>query len=355
MQALSEFIKEIKNDPNISTLNEAQTRRSVIERILKFLGWDIDNYNEVKLEYAVETRRVDYALQISGKNEVFIEAKKPQQDLENHQEQLLDYSFREGVKLAILTNGILWWFYLPTRSGVWRDRKFYTLHLEQESDEIAGQFDLLLSRENVGSGKAVQHAESILQEGQRAKTLKENLPKAWNSIIKESDSLLVDLLAEKAEEFCGFKPKDDEILQFMHSHRDKWLLSSELAQDVSQPTKRPDTTIPRQTENQTKKPKRMQIGNESYELEYGYEIFVNTANWLIDKGVLNLDRPFKSPRGRMKLIGDTIQNEYPSGWKKLKNDFYIFKNINTIRAIDLSKKLLEHYEYDPKMLHIGWE
>ncbi len=33
MQALSDWIKEIKNDPNISTLNEAQAKRSVISPI----------------------------------------------------------------------------------------------------------------------------------------------------------------------------------------------------------------------------------------------------------------------------------------------------------------------------------
>ena len=30
----------------------------------------------------------------------------------------------------------------------------------------------------------------------------------------------------------------------------------------------------------------MQINGESYELEYKYDILVNTANWLIDKGYL---------------------------------------------------------------------
>jgi hypothetical protein len=31
--------------------------------------------------------------------------------------KLLNYSFQEGVKLAILTNGIAWWFYLPRHEG----------------------------------------------------------------------------------------------------------------------------------------------------------------------------------------------------------------------------------------------
>ena len=100
MQALNDWIKEIKNDSNISTLNEAQAKRSVIERILEFLGWDMYNYNEVKLEYGVETLWVDYALLINGENKVFIEAKRPSEKLETYQKQLLDYSFGEGVTSA---------------------------------------------------------------------------------------------------------------------------------------------------------------------------------------------------------------------------------------------------------------
>ena len=54
---LVKFIIKIKNDPNISTLKEAQVKRSVIERILVLLGWDMDNYNEASLEHGVENKR----------------------------------------------------------------------------------------------------------------------------------------------------------------------------------------------------------------------------------------------------------------------------------------------------------
>ena len=34
-------------------------------------------------------------------------------DLDEHQEQLLRYAFDEGVQLAALTTGLVWWLYLP--------------------------------------------------------------------------------------------------------------------------------------------------------------------------------------------------------------------------------------------------
>ena len=252
MHALSDGIKEIRNDSNISTWNEAQAKEWIIRPILDLLGW---GRREIIPEYGVEARRVDYALQINGDSEVFIEAKKPGEDLENHQKQLLDYSFGNGVDLAILTNGIAWWFYLPLKKGAWNDRKFYTIDiLEQGIEDIVDKFDLLLSRENVASGEAVRQAESILENRQREKIVKERLPEAWNKVIRNavsSDSLLVDILAETAEEVCGFKLENDEILRFIRSNHEKWLLSPEQEREVPPPIPpitTPETRIKKQTE-----------------------------------------------------------------------------------------------------------
>ena len=362
MQTLSDCIKEIQNDSNISTLNEAQVRRSVIERILEFLGWNTSNYNEVKLEYGVGTRRVDYTLQINRDNEVFIEAKKPGEKLENHQEQLLDYSFKEGVDLAILTNGIEWWFYLPLKKGAWNDRKFYTIDIrKQEIEDIVDKFGLLLSQQNVASGEAVQHAESILKSSQREKILEERLPEAWDNVIKNAvspDSLLADLLAETAEEVCGFKLERDEILRFIRDHYKKWLLSPESGQEVPPPVKRRGTKTLRQTKDQTEKPKWMQINGESYELEYKYDILVNTANWLIDKGYLKpSDCPVKLTSQAKNYFINRTPERAPDlkFWhpKKLKNGLFIEADRSDI-AIENAQKLLKKYGYDPEMLKIEY-
>ena len=264
MQALSDCIKEIRNDSNISTWNEAQAKEWIIRPILDLLGW---GRREIIPEYGVEARRVDYALQVNGDSEVFIEAKKPGEDLENHQKQLLDYSFGNGVDLAILTNGIAWWFYLPLKKGVWNDRKFYTIDiLDQGIEDIVDKFDLLISRQNVASGEAVRQAESILKSSQRDKIVKDRLPEAWNNVIKNAvspDSLLVDLLAETAEEVCGFKLESDEILRFMRSHHEKWLLSSEPEREVPPPIRPPITTPETRIKKQIEGSERMQNDSEN--------------------------------------------------------------------------------------------
>ena len=291
MQALMDCITEIRDDPNTSTWNEAQAKEWIIRPILDLLGW---GRREIIPEHSVETQSVDYALQIYGENKLFIESKRPKKNLENYQKQLLEYCFKEGVELAILTNGNEWWFYLPLKKGAWNNRKFYTINiLEHEIEDIIGKFDLLLSRKNVETGEAVQQAESILESRRREKLIRETLPQAM-------------------------------------------------------PTKRPDTKTPPQTKNQRGKPKRMRIGNESYELRYQSEILINTANWLIDKGHLKpSDCPVKLA-SRDQFIISTPER----GRNKLKKGLYIERYSR--RARRYAQRLLEHYGYDPEMLQIEY-
>ena len=131
----------------------------IVLPILRRLGWDTENSEEVFPEYSVEAKRVDFALRLKNSNYFFLEVKNPGQDVENHQEQLLNYSFRQGVELATLTNGMTWLFYLPMKKGDWKARKFYTIDIiQQDSNDVVSKFIDLLSRDNVQSGKAVQHA-----------------------------------------------------------------------------------------------------------------------------------------------------------------------------------------------------
>ena len=111
------LLDRLQGDAAVLLDSEEATKQGIILPILSRVGWDRDNIREVIPEYRVESGRVDYCLHANGRNLVFIEAKRTDQDLDRHQEQLLDYAFREGVELAALTNGVVWWLYLPLLSG----------------------------------------------------------------------------------------------------------------------------------------------------------------------------------------------------------------------------------------------
>jgi len=130
------FFQKIKANQTIRTLGETQAKSGIIEPMLRMLGWDTSIMgDEVTLEFPVEDGRIDYCLHTSKSNQVFLEAKKPSEDLDRHQDQILGYSFRQGIKLAVLSNGITWSFFLPLAEGKWENRRFYTVDiLEQDSE-----------------------------------------------------------------------------------------------------------------------------------------------------------------------------------------------------------------------------
>lgn len=222
---LTSFIENLKVDRRIISFDEAATKQAVVTRLLSLLGWDIFNIDEVTPEYSIGEGRVDYSLRIGNVNKVFIEVKKIGEELEKHQEQLLEYSYKQGVRLSILTNGVTWWFYLPWQEGSWEQRKFFTIDIpQQESQDVVSKFIDFLTKDNIGSGKAIQNAEEIYKGQQKLNILKETLPKAWNKIIEEADDSLIELINDTAEKLCGYKADPELIEQFFSKHKNHLII-----------------------------------------------------------------------------------------------------------------------------------
>lgn len=218
MNDLAKFIKKNQTERRIQILNEEATKQSIILPILQFLGWEVFNIDEVFPEYSIESTRVDYALKNGKMNKVFIEVKKINEDLEKHQEQLLSYSFKHGVNLSILTNGILWWFYLPLQEGSWEQRKFYTIDIySQEFERIADVFGDFLAKDKVLNGEALKNAKRIFSDRQKDDVINRNIPEAWKRLQMEGDEILIELLAEKTENICGYKPENKLVAEFLYS------------------------------------------------------------------------------------------------------------------------------------------
>jgi len=91
------------------TSSEPNTKKKIIEPLLKILGWDASS-GEVRLEYPIVmasgTSEADYALMLENKPVVFVEAKAYDTVLTaKHARQAISYGKVEDVQWAVLTNG----------------------------------------------------------------------------------------------------------------------------------------------------------------------------------------------------------------------------------------------------------
>ncbi len=215
-ETIAEAVEQIKSNMSLRSLDESATKQAVVLRLLSLAVWNPFDLTAVVPEYTVGNRRVDFALRPGSTNAVFIEVKRPGENLENHQQQLLEYCFQEGVKLAALTNGRTWWLYLPLQPGNWEQRRFLTIDLESQEPNIVEQrFMEYLSQERVFSGRAASGAEDLVQSQQRAEITRKAIVEAWNQIVDTPDKILVDLISETTERICGFKPQPESVKQFL--------------------------------------------------------------------------------------------------------------------------------------------
>jgi hypothetical protein len=196
--------------------SEAAVSQGILLPALHELGWPVFDTSIVIPEFSVEGRRVDYALcHPENRPSVFIEVKKVGLS-EGADRQLFEYAFHLGVPMAILTDGQEWSFYLPGEQGRYDERRVYKLDLlERDISETRSRLERYLSYSNVCSGAALKAARSDYKDVARVRIIEANLPNAWETLLKEQDSLLLDLLAEKVEDLCGYKPDLDICSQFL--------------------------------------------------------------------------------------------------------------------------------------------
>ncbi len=213
-----ERIREYISNERLSQFDEANTKATAIEPILRALGWDVADPDEVRREFSVRARPnarpVDYLLFCDDTPNVIVEAKRGNQSLERHQEQLQDYvgfALSDNVQIAVLTNGAAWWYYLPIRAASWERRRVATVELsQQDSRDVAQTLVNLLGKENVKSGRAIQNAERH--------QISDTLPKIWNQLIAQTDSSIVNLLIEQIHGLCVREPDRNEVEQFLSGH-----------------------------------------------------------------------------------------------------------------------------------------
>ena len=212
---INEIVSSIKQR---DFLNEAEISNGVVLRILNELGWNVYDTKRVKPQYRIDNRMIDFALCFPDNKPIIIIEVKALGKAVNTDEQVLIYAFKTGIPVAILTDGQEWHFYLPAERGSLTERRFYKLDLlERTSGEIMEIFQSYLNFENVRNGTAIQKAKADYEKQYKSKEINEAIPKAWNKLLQERNTVLIELIAEKVADICGFEPAEETLIGFLNN------------------------------------------------------------------------------------------------------------------------------------------
>ena len=153
----------ISEHRSILQASEAQTRLSLIDPLLRALGWDTDDPAQVRPEFVLSTGRADYALLDANQRPVaIIEAKKLNEPLGNAEMQLLPYAFASNVGYAVLTNGDHWVMYRVFRQRQDDESRVLDVSIANLPAHECALKLLLLWRRNLSSGQPIEASEPII-------------------------------------------------------------------------------------------------------------------------------------------------------------------------------------------------
>ena len=86
--------------------------------------------------------------------------------------------------------------------------------LERDVPESLSRLRRYLHYEAVKSGQAIDDARRDYRDISKNREIKRHLPEAWAKLVKEQDEALVELLASRVENICGFRPEPDVVAEF---------------------------------------------------------------------------------------------------------------------------------------------
>lgn len=336
------LIEKMKKYRSLYEQNEMATRGQIIEPILKGLGWNIENPEEIQPNVSSEEGVPDYSLLKNDKNILFIEAKRLAIDIEQKEaiRQLAKYCFGVGMKYGVLTNGSIWLLFRAFQEGTTiAERIIWKTDIE--NDEITETIRRLntISKENITDIDNLIKKLQILDE-------------IWYSLLDEPKDLakgftpLFEILIK--EGYPQYEFDQTEIEGFI-KERVKELISPTGKNTIE------NISDLKPMENVVFNPRKMQIGSDTYEIRNSYDILVNTAEWLIKKAKLRKENcPIVSGHKR-NLVNTQPKHRYEDNFrapKRLSNGLFIETHYSTSSCITNARKLLEKCGYSKNILEL---
>jgi len=223
VRAIKEICDSLKRG---SFASEAEISLGVVIRLLNTLGWDTWHSKVVTPEFPVKmetdsprgkSKAVDYALcHPPGKPSVLIEVKDVGKANAKGEKQLFEYCFRQGVPLAVLTDGRFWGFFLPSGQGTFEERRFATVNLEDgDIDESAKIISRYLAFEDVRAGEAQRRAYEDYNAFQQQNEAAANFKKVWVELLREPPEVLKDWFCKRVEQTSDVRPDLRRVEDFI--------------------------------------------------------------------------------------------------------------------------------------------
>jgi hypothetical protein len=143
-----------------SRMNEENTKMALIAPMIRALGWDTTDPDEVNCEFRHKPKDtpVDFALMLQRTPRLLIEAKPLGHDLNERRavNQVISYSTQAGVQWVVLTNGAEWCIYNSTAQVPIDGKLFRRLSLAESSAEEFSSVLGLLSKPEMLSQRIAQ-------------------------------------------------------------------------------------------------------------------------------------------------------------------------------------------------------
>jgi len=340
-ELLPSIIEKIKKFRPLYEQSEMAVREQIINPILKSLGWNPENPEDIQPNVSTEEGVPDYSLIKNAKKILFIEAKKLSVDIEQREviRQLAKYSFGEGTKYGVLTNGAVWVLIRSFEEGTTlTERIVWKTDLENEELSAVCRKMVTISKNKIEQIEVLVNKVQILDE-------------ICRSLLDEPEEMIKGLMPVVKsiinQGYPNYEFEDAEIEDLL-KERVKEIISGPSEEEP--PYETPIESIPRGS------PRKMKLEEKSFELRYSFEILVNTANWLITTGKLKTsDCPVRIGRGRRDLINKEPKHKYGDNFhapKELLKGLWIETHCSTASCINYAKRLLERFGVSSDILII---
>ena len=340
-----QFIKNLKEKidahRDLYQKNEAAVRQHLIDPVLRELGWNIEDPDQVLPEDSTgEGGFPDYSLLQDGKKIILIEAKKLSADPMAHLKQLARYSTDIGSKYGLITNGseyVLFKAFEEFKPYI--DRLIWKINIE--SDPV----ERIIRNLTSVSPNNIMRIEELAKKS-------ENLNILWDELIEDPETfsrILSDYFKKQlASRFQRFNYDDDEVQEFL-KEKAFILLSQESLEGASQDQ---GSIIDRYSSKYYTK---MRIQGKEFQISAQNQILINVANWLVEKGKLNRNTVPIEAGPKRYLINRENKNKDGSllpGGKAINGGLWIMLNLSSSNIVRMAYKLLEKFGYENKILEL---